>query len=203
MIKPIVAIDVDDVLAHSIEAFRLKINQKAGVNLTAEHYLVPGEYHKYLDRVLAANGVDYDGLKDELFADMSRDQSHIQPHPGAAEILHRLSRHYDFVVITARDLEWQEQTSVWMKKHFPNTFKEIHFAGNRHDPAKKTKGDMCLEAGATYLIDDNPEHALDASAKGVKVVLFGSYGWHTNVPEDMVRCRTWQEVEAYFDAERS
>jgi 5'(3')-deoxyribonucleotidase len=203
MSKPVIAIDVDDVLAHSIESFRLQVNARAGAQLTREHFMVPGEYHHYLDRVLETNGVDYATIKDDLFLGMSNDQSHIPPQPGAVKVLQKLAREYELVVITARAPEWEAQTHVWLQMHFPGVFKEVHFAGNRHDPIQKSKGDMCVEAGAAYLIDDNPEHAVSAEAKGVQVILFGEYGWQIDVPEDMKQCKTWSEVEQYFDGQRS
>lgn len=202
MKKPVIAIDVDDVLAHSIEHFRLEVNQRTGAALTPEHFREPDDYHRYLDRVLQRNGIDYAAIKDEMFQQMIEDQSHILPNPGAIETLKHLAKYYDLAVITARDPEWEPQTQVWLQRHFPDVFTGIHFAGNRHDPARKTKGDMCLEAGAAYLIDDNPEHAREAQQKGVTVVLFGDYGWHAKVPKEMTRCKTWQEVMEYFDDKR-
>lgn len=200
MKKPVIAIDVDDVLAHSVEAFRLKVNAMVGANLAPEHFRVPGEYHHYLDTVLQTNGVDYAPIKDNLFVSMIHDQSHIPPQPGAVQALKHLARRYDFVVVTARDTEWEPATHVWLRQHFPGVFREVHFAGHRHDPAGKTKGDMCVDAGADYLVDDNPEHVMSAQDRGVTAILFGEYGWHVNVPEDMVRCKTWQDVEKFFDA---
>lgn len=197
--KPIIAVDVDDVLAHSVEAFRLDVNQKTGAKLNPGHFQVAGEYHRYLDRVLGSNGIDYDAIKDELFQRMIKDQSHVPAQPGAMTALQTLSNHYDMVVITARAPEWEPQTRIWLQKHYPGMFKNVHFAGNRRDASKKTKGDMCLEVGASYLIDDNPEHALDAVEKGITAILFGEYGWHVNITDDMVRCKTWKDVQKYFD----
>lgn len=202
MPRTVIAIDVDDVLAHSIESFRIAVNNLTGASLEPEHFTVPGDYHHYLDRVLEMNGVDYEPIKDTMFETMVRDQSHIHPSEGAANVLKDLSGQYDLIVITARPPEWQDATLAWMAVHFPDTFKDIHFAGNRHDPAKKTKGDMCLEAGAKYLIDDNPEHCASALDKGVTAVLYGDFGWHANSPDGIVRCRTWQDIKEFFDAER-
>jgi 5'(3')-deoxyribonucleotidase len=126
MSKPVIAIDVDDVLAHSIESFRLQVNARAGAQLTREHFMVPGEYHHYLDRVLETNGVDYATIKDDLFLGMSNDQSHIPPQPGAVKVLQKLAREYELVVITARAPEWEAQTHVWLQMHFPGVFKEVH-----------------------------------------------------------------------------
>lgn len=201
--RPIIAIDVDDVLAHSVEAFRIEVNQKTGAALTPAHFKVQGEYHHYLNRVLESNGIDHAAIKDDLFKSMVNDQSHIPPQPGAIKALRKLQDGYELVVITARPPEWEPQTHIWLERHYPGAFKAVHFAGNRNDPAKKTKGDMCIQVGASYLIDDNPEHARSAADKGVAVVLFGDYGWHVAVPEDMVRCKTWKDIEKFFDAERT
>jgi glycerol uptake facilitator-like aquaporin len=54
--------------------------------------------------------------------------------------------------------------------------------------------------GASWLIDDNPEHCLSAIAHGIETVLFGEYGWHFNAPEHLTRCKDWRAVLEYFDA---
>jgi 5'(3')-deoxyribonucleotidase len=197
--KAIVAIDVDDVLAHSTEAFRLAVNEKAGAQLTPEDYRVPGDYHQYYERVWQTHGIADKVPADELFGQMERDQSHVPPYKGASAVLRKLAKQYELIVVTARYPEWYEATDVWLKSHFPDVFSQIHFGGSNRDPLGRSKGDICVEIGAKYLIDDNIEHCTSAADRGVTPILFGEYGWHVGVPQGTIRCKTWNEVEKYFD----
>jgi len=201
--KPVIAIDVDDVLADSVEAYRLQVNARTGADLQPEHYRISGPYWKYFETVWQMHGIADKVPAEELFQQMIVDQSHVPPAPGAACALKKLAKNYDLVVITARYPEWEAATRVWLEQHFPRVFADIHFAGGHDQKERKTKGQMCLEIGATYLLDDNPEHCVSASEVGVQALLFGDFGWHVDVPADMVRCKTWKDVERYFDAERS
>jgi 5'(3')-deoxyribonucleotidase len=199
MKKPLIAVDIDDVLAQGTESLRLEVKKRLGINLLPEAYAVPGDYWHYYERVWEANGVADRVNFTELSLQMVADQSHILPFTNAFEVLTKLSRKYDLIVITARDLSWEPATRAWIAVHFPNIFSDIYFAGRKD--SKKTKGEICAELGASWLIDDNIDHAHTALEQGITVVLFGDYGWHKqrDIHEDVVRCKDWRAVQRYFD----
>jgi 5'(3')-deoxyribonucleotidase len=197
--KPIIAIDVDDVLANSTDSVRRIVNQKYAADLQPEHYAVPGEYHKYYERVWAEHGITDRVSKDELNQLMATDQSHVQPHTDVLRILSSLNETYELLVVTARNPSWEAATRAWLDSNFPGIFTRIIFGGRRDDPAGVTKGDWCVETGAKWLIDDNVVHCMGANDRGVKAILFGTYGWQTDVPADLIRCKNWQEVKEFFD----
>jgi 5'(3')-deoxyribonucleotidase len=58
---------------------------------------------------------------------------------------------------------------------------------------------VCVEIGADWLIDDNPEHCLSAIEHGLNTILFGDYGWQYKAPEHLYRCKNWEEVERLLD----
>ena len=198
MAKPLIAVDVDDVLAASTESLRHVVNQTYDVNLSSEHYKVPGEYWGYYERVWQTHGIHEKVSLTELNGQMEHDQSHVPVQVGAQAVLRELANKYDLVILTARDPSWRQATERWLDLHFPNTFSGIHFAGGHHDPEQKSKGDVCIQIGANWLIDDNIGHLQTAIDKGVGAVLFGDYGWHVDVPAELVHCRTWKQVGAYF-----
>lgn len=47
MSKETIAIDVDDVLANSTEAFRIVVNERFGINLSPEDYQIEADYPFY------------------------------------------------------------------------------------------------------------------------------------------------------------
>lgn len=195
MAKPIIAVDIDDVLADSMTAVMLTVNKQLGVNLQPHHYAVPGDYWHYYESVWAANelSVSFDDLDEAALKN-----AHL-PHRGASRALSKLAKENSLIVITSRNEDWRELTEQWLDRYFPGLIDDIVFAGNREHTVKRTKGEVCAELGAKWLIDDNPEHCEDAAKHGVRPILFGVYGWQHTVPSDVVHCKDWKAVQEYFD----
>jgi 5'(3')-deoxyribonucleotidase len=200
MARQIIAIDIDDVIADSTEALRLKVNEKTGASLTREHYQVEGEYWGYYERVWTAHGLKDKVPKGMLDSEMIADQSYVLLLPGVSFAIGELSKRFDIALVTARHKEWEEATHEWLKEHFGNVFIDVHFAGNLRMGHTQTKGELCKEVGAKWLIDDNPMHCKTALDEGLQGILFGEYGWHYELPEGLVHCKDWPAVLEYFDA---
>lgn len=200
MKKPTIAIDIDDVLAQGTESLRLEVNKRLGVHLLPEHYRIPGDYWHYYETVWKVNGLSELITMEELNPQMVEDQSHVPPFKQARAVLNKLTKNYRLIVVTARKLEWEPATQRWLAMHFPNVFDGLYFAGH-YEESHQTKGELCRELGAQWLIDDNVGHAETALEQGIKVVLFGDYGWHKNkeIHKDIVRCKDWPAVLEYFD----
>lgn len=196
MSKPIIAVDIDDVISDSTDAMRRRVNRRTGNNLEAKHYKVPHEgYWGYYERVWKTHGVNisYDDLAEEMEAD----QSHVPLLAGASFALSELSRKYELIIITARPESWKAKTKDWLEENLGTIFQSIHFTGDGE--SKKSKGYICKALGASWLIDDNPEHCQSAIDEGIEVVLFGEYGWHHKAPEHIPRCKDWPAVLEYFN----
>ncbi|MDB5183806.1 MAG: uncharacterized protein JWO07_487 [Candidatus Saccharibacteria bacterium] len=198
MTKQLIAIDIDDVIADSTESIRQLVNSRFGVDLTEAHYSVRGQYSGYYTRIWQEHGLSdrfsYSDLEDEMVID----QSHVPILEGAREAIYKLSTDYHIVLITSRDPNWEKATRRWFKEHFGIDDLNIYFTGNYHTGVKKDKGELCRELGVSLLIDDNPDHCLSALKHGVRAILFGDYGWHVDVPQDLVRCRNWSMVLEYL-----
>lgn len=199
--KEIIAIDIDDVIAHSTEALRISVNERYDVNLTAQDYVLSddGDYWGYYERVWAAHGlhqVSYSELHDE----MAIDQAHVPLLPGASFAIGELSKEFDIILITARDPSWERATRKWLTGHFGDVFRSVNFAGrSKHGANVQTKGELCKELGAQLLIDDNPEHCRSALEFGVEAILFGDFGWHNNKTTGLQVCKDWPAVLEYLD----
>lgn len=200
MRRQTIAVDIDDVLANSTEALRREVNRRLGVNLRPEHYLVPSDhYWNYYESVWSTHGIDGQITMDDLDPQMKADQSHIVPHKNAQEVLLRLAAKYRLIIITGRSSEWREATEAWLEWHFPGVFSDLLFGEGKEGIARKSKGDLCIESGADFLIDDNVEHATSAKNSGVEVIVFGNYGWQHGMPAHMTHCKDWKAVLEYFD----
>ncbi len=198
--KKIIAVDIDDVLADSTDLIRLTTNKNTGLDLKEHHYAVPGPYWSYYEHVLTTNGITDKEQQKALVEDWISQHSKAAPVKGAIDALRALSQQYRIILITARDPKIRTDTEQWLKEHFDGLYEDLHVIGNFKVVDKpRSKGEVCQEIGATWLIDDNPEHCLSALAHGVHTVLFGDYGWHFDAPEHLVRCKDWPAVLEFFN----
>lgn len=198
-VKPIIAIDIDDVLAEGTNAMIEAANKRYGLSLTQQDYHdVGGDFKGYYERVWKTHGVDNIVSYDELAEEVALDQSHIPLLPGAEFAVHELAKRFHVIFITARDVAWEGATRRWFKQYLSEDDIELYFAGNHYDESALTKGQLAKQLNVMLLIDDNVSNCQTALDEGLKVILFGEYGWQRDVPEEMVRCKDWPEVLEYL-----
>lgn len=199
MSKPIIAVDMDDVLSASTEGVRLFINHHYGTNHTSEDYAVPGEYHNYWGKVWGGDEAQNREWYEHYLS--SGLQLRLKPVSGAVSAIAELQHRYELVIITAREVQQLAQTEAWLHEHFPRVFRQVEFL-NAHPKGKEaTKAIILQEVGAGYFIDDKVENCLEAHESGVSSILFGDYGWHKpyELPEGITRCKDWAAVLEYFN----
>lgn len=199
MKKPVIAIDIDDVLAANVPAFLAFSNKKWGTHLTIE------DFHEDWATMW---GVDHSVVEERS---MEMDKAGVfRNHPHfdeALPVLKKLSKSYTLVIATSRRKNLNKDTMEWIEQYFPNIFKEVHYAGIWDDFSKykdahlQTKGELVRQIGADYFIDDQPKHCFAAAEAGIQTLLFGDYPWNRDVQSSqrIARVHNWQEVEAYFD----
>lgn len=189
MSKPVIAVDIDDVIFPFIPELIKHYNLRKGADLTLEDFKI---YH--FSQVWGNTEEEANAIVAEF---LTQDLVHLQPLPGAQQAFDRLSRDFDIVLITARNGLFAPSTTQWLQAHFQGLFEDVIFAGNPHDTIEyREKGIICQEVGAAVLIDDSPGNLQSALDYGVDAVLFGAHNWnkvHT-LPDHIVRCRTWKEV---------
>lgn len=198
---PIIAVDLDDVLADATEFWRVEVNRRTGLDLKTEHYRVPGDYWGYYEHVWKTHKVDHLISIPKLDDQIVSDQSGIRAYADSLTTLERLADRHKLVVVTARNGDQRPESEKWLSQNFPDIFDTIIFADGPRGIATKNKGDICKEIGAQWLIDDSTKHCQDALDKGVQAVLFGEYGWHRDVPPRAVLCKDWVQVLEYFDGQ--
>lgn len=189
--KPIVAVDIDEVLALFIPTLADFHNEHYGkgqTTLTAESF-VSYEFHN----VWGGSKEECSDIMDHFF-DSDHFKSRVNPVPKAFEVLSELKQTYDLHIVTARQHKVEDLTRAWIAQYFPNTFTEIHF-GNHYSRSGKsrTKAEMCKEIGATLLIDDSLVYATQVSREGIHVLLFGDYAWNR-----LVTLQKQENVEMIF-----
>ena len=200
--KPIVAVDIDDVLADFVGAF---------VEYSNKYWHGDYQNDDYSEDWAAFWRVDYQEMIRRREEMKRTDFNATLPIiDGARETLERLKPNYDFAAITSRPRDITDVTNCWLARNFPKIFREIYYAGiwdivpgEHQNPVRQTmnKGKMVCEiVGASYLIDDQPKHVNGAADLGVTGLLFGGYGWNRDaeIRAGVVRVAGWSAVAQYF-----
>ncbi len=196
MTKPTVAVDIDDVLALSVDKFIEWSNARFGTNIKFDDYVEDWSLLWNISQTETTKRVN------KMYKEgLPARYSHVSE---AVEVLNKLKTDYELIIATARRSAEHQITRDWIEKHYPAVFKNVHFAGiwdeiTEHSP-KKTKARLCRELGVDYLIDDQIKHCLGASGVGVKALLYGDYPWNRDVtlPKHIERVLNWKEIEDYF-----
>jgi len=194
--KPIIAVDIDDVIAANARGFIEYSNKKYGTHLTVDDYQDHwGEVWKIDHKETERRAVEY------------HESGHIATYgtiEGAREVLEELKGRFTLVVLTTRRNSINQLTRDWINKYYPDTFDKFVFSGFFDSPTEKsiqmTKGELAKRIGTNYLIDDQLKHVQSAAELGIKGLLFGEYSWNKfeKLPPDVTRVKNWEEVRKYF-----
>jgi 5'(3')-deoxyribonucleotidase len=195
-----IAVDVDDVLSLTAEAFIAHTNKLFGHQLTVADY--QDDWGKMW-------GVPLDQAMRRA-AQVSKEHHYLKECLAiehALPVLQRLKKDYRLVVVTARRLVTKQTTEDWLAKQYPDVFSDIIYAGiwdstdNITERVHRSKANICQELGADYLIDDQLKHCIGAADCGITSLLFGGYPWAqtTNeLPNNLIKVDNWKQVEEYF-----
>lgn len=199
-VRPIIAVDIDDVLANNAAGFVAFSNKKWGTNLKVDHYdehwaRVWGIEHDLEELVRRRDAFIGSGV-----------HRNFSPTDSAHDILRQLSSRYELHIITSRLLTMKEDTAQWLAEHYGDVFtnQTIHYAGIWDAPTNNshfaTKVTAIETLGANYLIDDQLKHCEAVAKTGRTALLFGEYSWNRteNLHPNIIRVANWHEVEEYF-----
>lgn len=187
----IIAIDLDDTLAESLQHFIKFYNKrhgkKYGPTLKFEDFT---SYFlceiRDMSREEELNIIkDYDTYchRDEL-----------NPIKKAVEIVKELSKRHKIVIVTSRTRKVEKETRAWVKKYLP-MIKEIFFTREDYHEASKPKADICKTACADVLIDDNLRHVAGCDKEGVRAILLNR-PWNKKKEDEKLirRVNSWSEI---------
>ncbi len=212
--KPVVAVDLDEVLGGFLPALTLWHNRVYGTAFSLSDYR-SYSYHELWGGTNAATVA-----KVHTFFDSDEFKSGVAPIPGAAETLRPLLPLCTFVVATSRQHVIAQATADWIEEHFAGIFDAIkmgnHYDLKSPDPdapgdaaagvVKRSKPDMCRDMGACALIDDSAKYAAQCGGtmgEGFLTVLFGQYGWNTGPHVPQVADGTLPRLEAAGRVQRA
>lgn len=198
--RPIIAVDMDEVLCGFVPAVVRFHNDTYGTSLKVE------DFFSYTFFYVWGGTMEEAHLKLELFHESKYFLEELAPIPHAQNAVRALAEKYDLHVVTSRRYNIETATRQWLEQHFPNCFKGVHFGNHYCMPGQKSipKSELCRTIGAHLLVDDNLDYAIDCSNNGTPVVLFGDYPWNrghinTSRPELVVKTPDWDQIPGAID----
>jgi 5'(3')-deoxyribonucleotidase len=189
--KPVLAVDVDDVLYPLVSAFIDYHNRLHGTKTVIEDFV---SYH--MDESM---GITRDEFL-ERFRAFGDEGGFTKSRPAqqSQQAIKKLSETYDMVIVTSRWQQWEQDTIDWLQEHFPDIFHDVHFANSIawHRGDKFDKATICQELGAVAFIDDSLHNVEQVAATGIRSLLFGDYAWNQTdeLPDNAQRVKDWDEV---------
>ncbi len=124
------------------------------------------------------------------------------PREGAVEVIERLnSEGHQLYEITARKFVTKKNMLGWYSKHLlfrwykrhGMHFKEIILCSEEHSPEEKLAG--CIRSGVTLMIEDKPEVVELLNKNNIRVLMFDAPYNREVKGENVMRVKSWGEVE--------
>lgn len=192
MAKNSIAVDLDDVLASHAEAFVQFSNDYYNTNLTVN------DYNDHWAEIWNAS-IDEAEKRSSEFHSPDIAASY-KVKFNSLTSLSKLSNYYNLYVVTARRQVLLDATNKWIEENFSGVFSGVHFVPIWEPNNTVTKADICRKIGATYLIDDLPNHCNIAAQGGITAILFGNYSWNKDhaLHDNVYRCKDWDAVLQFF-----
>ncbi|MCD5381677.1 MAG: hypothetical protein LR008_03850 [Candidatus Pacebacteria bacterium] len=190
MIKRIVAVDFDDVVAGFNLAFATFHNDKFGTSVEYDDittYVMTDVYKTDMETLLGRIHMFCHGHHHE-----------IKPIYDAYLEFLILNEYFDLQIITSRCESLSKITEAWLSVHMPEIFTYIHFTngfGTKHPDRKRLKSDVCKEIGAVAMIDDALMHTEEVAAECSIPVLMPNRPWNQgDIHPDIIRKETLCEI---------
>lgn len=187
--KPVLAVDIDDVIFDFGPLYLDRHNKLNGTTITRD------EIPSYKIIYFLHNLADHEDQEPYITEFLNWvDEQGIPPHPAVIEALRKLETKYSIIALTARPADAYNASKRWLTSHFPGVFQDIHFIRAREDGT--TKLQMCQELGVSIFMDDHPANLKHCDAYATRCLLFGEYPWtnEINLPDKVERVKDWGEV---------
>ncbi|KAI0803115.1 hypothetical protein BC629DRAFT_1491838 [Irpex lacteus] len=181
--KPLIAVDLDDVLSQTNRAVIEWHNEAYGTKLDLSHCY----YYYYWKNPGWGTPEETFRKVEEFYQTDYLDKA--QPIPGALEGLQKLKQlGYRLVIVTARQRRELDRSAQWIEKHYPGIFEDMICTGQSQETlaednlfvTKLSKADICVKLGAKFLVDDSLENSLKCATHPTPtpVLLFGKNEWN-------------------------
>lgn len=175
MPKPILGVDIDNVLADSDVRIRAMIHEMCGIEIREEQ-MTRYAYEAY--------GVSWEQISDVFQVFNTETCRTLELVPGAKAAMQQLAGRYEIALVTSRNPESKAGTEYWLQAH-ALPYDQLHFNDEKH------------ALGIPYyaFIEDRHEHAHRIASAGASVYLL-SRPWNTDplAHPNVRRVDSWDEI---------
>ena len=183
MNKRKIGIDLDDTSIAFVAGLCVYLNRVYGGALTHQHFTT---WH--IHEVIGCDEEEATRRVAEFCH--SDDHKALDAITGAVESLQLLSAIFEPIAITARDAPHAPLMLPIVERHFGNLFTDVHFLGHH-----KSKGDMCVELGIHFMVDDGLHNADSVGTQGIRVYLMDQPWNQCDVlPPNTIRVYSWEDI---------
>jgi uncharacterized HAD superfamily protein len=124
---------------------------------------------------------------------------HALPIEGAIEGIKKLADTHELHIVSSKSAETSAYMTDWLRKHFPNAFRSVHFTRNdQDDKHPREKANICKELGVEVFIDDALRNAEKIAAVSIPVLLYDTPWNQGPTPPLVTRVYSWQEIVAHI-----
>lgn len=182
-----IAVDLDEVLADLLAQYILFLNMERKMKLLRDQftgYYIWNGWSGTVEEKIALFNAFYNST---YFLQ-------VLPIEAAADALRDIKKRHELYIVTSRPDSLKEATVNWVEQYYPGIFSDIYFADYIQ---KKKKSDICMELGASIMIEDSLDYARDCATNNIHAVLL-THPWNQTDEEleNITRVSTWQEVPA-------
>lgn len=172
MLKPILLVDIDDVIWDLLKAWVEYLNTRYGTSVSWEEI---DEWDMKKSFPMLTDKQIY-----EMFTELDFWMS-VQPKIGAVEALKILQAKFNIYLLSATSVRTISVKSIALRDKFP-MIDENHmiFCNNKQ-----------LVQGE-YLIDDKLDNLIGGKYK--KILFTAPHNKNIEIPEDIIRCDSWSDV---------
>ena len=191
MEKEIIAIDIDDTVAETVQVFIEWFNKKNNTNFSYNE-MNKGNYN------LSYLKIKEENLEQTFEAfHKSKEYESIKPIKGAVKSLSKLKEKYELIAITARPENWAEKTEKFINLHFPSLFSKIYYTTIMERKVRIKKSDICKKIGAKIIIEDSYNNGIECALEGIKSILI-DMPWNRKEDyshDNIEYTKNWEEIE--------
>lgn len=181
-----IGVDFDDVLLDCNTSLALFHNSRYGTSYEREDVR-----SWYLEHTWGCTQQEVVARVKEWYG--SQEHAESRPVAGAIAAVGELARSHELYVITSRPANVKDLTQVWLDRHFPDQFGQLHFTSH-FEPGAGSKAEVCRKLGISLLVEDSLLHARDVAASGATVLLLDCPWNQEAVPDNIIRIFTWDDV---------
>lgn len=192
--KPVLAVDIDDVLVLSEDELMAYYNRTHGTNVSHD------DMTEGVAEALMAVGHDRNQIVDRMEEFLlSDDFLALEPIEEAIAVIEDLRQKFRLVAVTGRGSYLEKQTLAWLEKHFSKVFESVHIVGQARwgEGFKVDKQSVFRHLGVSVVVDDSLNTCRNSAANGIEALLFGSYSWNRSdqLAAGVTRVHSWPEIK--------